>query len=178
MSFFNRRRTVRLSQHRTADSPFGPIRISYDRWPSVIALVQGPGMPRVQVRPDRVHGRIKVDGQMILTRRGNDSRWALRRRTRTRTAMVGERTYELRPTSLRRARLLRNGTPIAEAHGTLRSYVSLRGIPGIDARLNWSQGLDPYDVAIGQAMVVAFGAGAPGALTSLVSFSLDLISSS
>ncbi|MFF5018624.1 hypothetical protein [Streptomyces sp. NPDC001165] len=83
--------------------------------------------------------------------------------------MVGERTYELRPTSLRRARLLRNGTPIAEARGTLRSYASLRDIPGIDARLTWSHGLDPTDVAIGQAMVVAFGAGAPGALATFIS---------
>lgn len=177
MSFFSKRRTVRLSQHRTADSPFGLIRISYDRWPAVIALVQGPGMPPVTVRPGREHGHIKVDGQVVPTRRGSDSRWALRRRTRTRTAVVGARTYELRPTSLCRARLLRNGTPIAEAHGTLGAYGPLRSIPGIDARLTWSHGLDPHDVAIGQAMVVAFGAGAPGALTSLVSFWLDVIGS-
>ncbi|MER6068123.1 hypothetical protein ABT187_04535 [Streptomyces sp. NPDC001817] len=177
MSIFSKRITVRLSQHRTADSPFGPIRISYDRWPSVIALVQGPGMPPITVRPDREHGWIKVDGQVVPTRRGSDSRWALRRRTRTRTAVVGERTYELQPTSLCRARLLRNGTPIAEAHGALSSYGLFRTIPGIDARLIWSPGLDPYDVAIGQAMVVAFGAGAPGALASLVAFGFDLAGS-
>ncbi|MFJ9866804.1 hypothetical protein [Streptomyces sp. NPDC101165] len=176
MSFFSKRRSIRLSQHRTADSPFGPIRISYNRGPAAIALVQGPGMPPVMVLPDREHGQIKVDGQVIPTRRGNGSRWALRRRSRTRTAVMDERTYELRPTSLRRARLLRNGTPIAEAQGTLRSYASLRDIPGIDARLTWSHGLDPTDVAIGQAMVFAFGAGAPGALASLLSFWLDLIS--
>ncbi|GHI04313.1 hypothetical protein AQI88_26105 [Streptomyces cellostaticus] len=167
MSFLSRRRTVRLSQHRTADSPFGPVRISYNPGPAVIALVQGPGMPPVTVVPGRDHGQIKVDGQVIPMRRGNGNRWALRRRSRTRTAVVRERTYELRPTSLRQARLLRNGTPIAEAHGTLRSYASLRDIPGIDARLTWSHGLDPTDVAIGQAMVLAFGAGAPGALASL-----------
>ncbi|MER6026283.1 hypothetical protein [Streptomyces sp. NPDC001851] len=177
MSVFSKRRTVRLSQHRTADSPFGPIRISYDRWPSVVALVQGPGMPPVTVRPDREHGWIKVDGRVIPTRRGSDGRWALRRRTRTRTAVVGERTYELLPTGLCRARLVRNGTPIAEAHGTLSAYGLFRTIPGIDARLTWSHGLDPYDVAIGQALVVAFGAGAPGALATIASFWLDIISS-
>ncbi|MEU6509992.1 hypothetical protein [Streptomyces sp. NPDC046942] len=177
MSIFSKRRTVRLSQHRTAESPFGPIRISYDRWPAVIALVQGPGMPPVTVRPGREHGWIKVDGQVIPTRRGSDSRWALRRRTRTRTAVVGERTYELRPTGLCRARILRDGMPIAEAHGTLGAYGPLRGIPGIDARLTWSHGLGRYDVAIGQAMVVAFGAGAPGALATIASFWLDIIGS-
>ncbi|WP_225102542.1 hypothetical protein [Streptomyces sp. CoH27] len=106
---------------------------------------------------------------MIPTRRGNDGPWALRRRTRTRTALVGGRTYELRPTGLCRARLLRNSTPIAEARGTLRSYVSLRDIPGIDARLTWSHGLEPTDVAIGHAMVFTLGAGAPGVLATLAS---------
>ncbi|MFI2202739.1 hypothetical protein ACH47Z_18545 [Streptomyces sp. NPDC020192] len=176
MSLFSRRRTVRLSQHRTADSPFGPIRISFNRGPAVIALVQGPGMPPVTVVPGRDHGQIKVDGQVIPTRRGNGKRWALRRRSHTRTAVVGERTYELRPTGLCRARLLRNGAPIAEAHGTLSAYLSLRGIPGIDAQLTWSHGLDPTDVAIGQAMVFAFGAGAPGALATIVSSLLDIFS--
>ncbi|MFD7162308.1 hypothetical protein [Streptomyces violascens] len=170
MSFFNKRRTIRLSQHRTADSPFGPIRISYNPGPAVIALIQGPGMPPVTVVPGRDHGQIKLNGQVIPTRRRKSNRWALCRRSRTRTAAVGERTYELRPVSLRQARLLRNGTLIAEAQGTLRSYASLRDIPGIDARLTWSHGLDPTDVAIGQAMVVAFGAGAPGALASIASF--------
>ncbi|MGW2814084.1 hypothetical protein [Streptomyces sp. NPDC001415] len=170
MSFFNKRRTIRLSQHRTADSPFGPIRISYNPGPAVVALIQGPGMPPVTVVPGRDHGQIKLNGHVIPTRRRNTNRWALRRRSRTRTAVVGGRTYELRPVSLRQARLLRNGTLVAEARGTLRSYASLRDIPGIDARLTWSHGLDPTDVAIGQAMVVAFGAGAPGALASIVSF--------
>ncbi|GHE15430.1 hypothetical protein [Streptomyces alanosinicus] len=178
MSFFSKRRTIRLSQHRTADSPFGPIRISYNPGLlTVIALVQGPGMPSVTVVPGRDRGAMSINGQVIPTRRGNDGRWALRRRTRTRTALLGERTYELRPTSLRRARLLRNGTHIAEARGTLRSYASLRDIPGLDARLSWSHGLDPTDVAIGQSMVLAFGAGAPGALSSLASFCLDVFGS-
>ncbi|MEU6664862.1 ATP-binding protein [Streptomyces sp. NPDC046727] len=50
-------------------------------------------MPPVTVRPSREHGWIKVDGRVISTRRGSDSRWALRRRTRTRTSVVGECTY-------------------------------------------------------------------------------------
>ncbi|GGU93046.1 hypothetical protein GCM10010260_29830 [Streptomyces filipinensis] len=175
MSFFSKRRTIRLSQDRTADSPFGPIRISYNSGLTVIALVQGPGMPPVTVVPGRDRGTLSINQQVIPTRRGDDSRWALRRRTRTRTALVGDRSYELRPIGLCRARLLRNGTPIAEARGTLRSYACLRDIPGIDARLTWSHGLDPTDVAIGQAMVFAFGAGAPGALGSIVSFCLDVI---
>ncbi|MER5549848.1 hypothetical protein [Streptomyces sp. NPDC002589] len=170
MSFFSKRRTIRLSQHRTADSPFGPIRISFNPGLlTVIALVQGPGMPPVTVVPGRDIGAISINRQVIPTRRGSDGSWALRRRTRTRTALMGDRSYELRPTGLRRARLLRNGTPIAEARGTLRSYVSLRDIPGLDARLTWSHGVDPTDVAIGHAMVFAFGAGAPGALVSLAS---------
>ncbi|MGV4986690.1 hypothetical protein ACVB8X_12655 [Streptomyces sp. NRAIS4] len=90
MSFFSRRCTIRLSEHRTADSPFGPMRISYSPGLlTVIALVQGPGMPPVTVVPGRESGTLSINKQVIPTRRGNDSRWALRRRTRTRTALVG-----------------------------------------------------------------------------------------
>ncbi|WP_280692761.1 hypothetical protein [Kitasatospora sp. GAS204B] len=175
MSVFTKRRKVRLSKHRMVDSPFGPIRISHDSWPSVIALVQGEGMPAVTVLPDRDHGAMSVDGRRVTTSRRTDRRWDPRRAARTRNALVGGRGYELRPTGLCRARLLRDGTPIAEARGTLLSYSPFQQIPGIDARLTWSHGVDPTDVAIGQAMVVAFGAGAPGALTTLAFCWLDWI---
>ena len=172
MPIFSKRRKVHLTKHRTADSPFGPIRISHDRWPSVIALVQGPGMPTVTVLPDRDLGGMSVDGRRVPLKRGSRG-WDPRRMARTRSALVGDRGYELRPTGLRRGQLLRDGRLIADTHGTLVSYSPFREIPGIDARLTWYPSADPTDVAIGQAMVVAFGAGAPGALASLTLFWLD-----
>jgi hypothetical protein len=161
---------VRLSRHRTAASPFGPVRISHDRWPSVIVHVEGPGMPAVTVLPGR---GLSVDGRRVPARQGVGSGWDLRRKARACTARVGDRDYLLRPTGLFRARLLRDGTPIAGVRGGLRSYSPVRTLPGIDARLDWAPGVDPTDVAVGQAMVVAFGAGAPGALARLFLFWLE-----
>ncbi|MET8625985.1 hypothetical protein ABZW30_19895 [Kitasatospora sp. NPDC004669] len=165
-------RKVFLSQQQVVDGPFGPIQINYDRWPSVIARVHGTGIPAVTVVPDRDHGAMNINGQNVPTRR-NSSGWDPRRKSRTRTALVADRSYELRPTALRRAELRRNGVLIAHAHGTLRSYSPGRTIPGLDARVTWSQGVDPTDVAIGQAMVVGFGAGAPGALLRSLLFWAD-----
>ncbi|MFB9832733.1 hypothetical protein [Actinoallomurus acaciae] len=171
MSIFTRRRRVRLSRHRTAAGPFGPVRISRDRRPSVLAHVEGPGIPAVTVLPGR---DLSVNGERAPTGRDVGRWWDPRRKARTCTARVGDRGYELRPTGLFRARLLRDGTPIATAHGGLRSYSPVRSHPGIDARLDWSSGADPTDVAVGQAMVIAFGAGAPGALTRVLLFWLDV----
>ncbi|MGW2373733.1 MULTISPECIES: hypothetical protein [Kitasatospora] len=151
-------------QQRVIEGPFGPIQISHDRWPSVIARVQGAGMPTVTVVPDRDHGAMNINGHDVPTTRA---------RNRTRTAVVGDRAYELRPTSLRRAELRRNGVLIAHARGTYRSYAPGSTIPGLDARVNWSQGIDPTDVAVGQAMLLAFGAGAPGALLRFCLFWYD-----
>ncbi|WP_157858009.1 hypothetical protein [Streptomyces durhamensis] len=78
MSFFCKRRTIRLSQRRRTDCPLGPIRISYNAGLTVIALVQGPGMPPVTVVPGRDRGTLSINQQGIPTRRGNDCRWALR----------------------------------------------------------------------------------------------------
>lgn len=172
MPIFSKRRKVRLTKHRVAESPFGQIRISHDSWPSVIARVQGPGMPTVTVLPDRDSGGMSVNGQHVPLKRRNRG-WDPRRITRTRSALVGDRGYELRPIGLCRSQLLRDGELIADTYGTLRSYSPFREIPGIDARLTWSPGADPTDVAIGHAMVVAFGAGAPGTLASLTFFWLD-----
>lgn len=140
MSIFTKRRQVRLSKHHMAASPFGPIRVSYDGGPSVIALVQGPGIPPVTVLPG---GGMSVDGQRVPMRKGAGRGWDPRRVARTSTVLVGDRSYELRPTRLFQSRLLRNGTLIAEAHGTLRSYSPFRSIPDIDAILTWSYGVTP-----------------------------------
>ena len=172
MSVLGGRRRVRLTQHRTVDSPFGPLRISHDRWPSVVAVIDGQHLPTIKVLPDRDLGGMSVNGRPVPLKRGGRA-WSMRRATRTRTALVGDRGYELRPTGLRSADLLRDGTHIADAHGTLISYSPFREIPGLDAHLRWQPGVDPTDVAVGQAMVVAFGAGAPGALTNLAFFWLD-----
>ncbi|MFD8787413.1 hypothetical protein [Kitasatospora sp. NPDC059599] len=150
-------------QQRVIDGPFGPIQLSHDRWPSVVARIQGAGMPTVTVVPDRDHGALNINGHTIPTSR----------KSRTRNAVLGDRTYELRSTGLRRAELRRNGTLIAHAHGSFRSYAPGRTIPGLDARITWSQGIDPTDVAVGQAMVVGFGAGAPGAVLRTVLFWVD-----
>ncbi|MFI6844777.1 hypothetical protein OG535_24655 [Kitasatospora sp. NBC_00085] len=166
-------RKVSLSQQRVADGPFGPIQINYDRWPSVVARVHGVGIPAVTVVPDRDHGSMNVNGHHVPTNRNSRGGWDPRRRSRTRTALLGDRSYELRPTALRRAELRRNGVLIAHARGTLRSYSPGRSIPGLDARVTWSQGVDPTDVAIGQAMVFGFGAGAPGALLGILLFWVD-----
>ena len=174
MSIFTKRRKVRLSQHRMADSPHGPIRISHDRWPSVIAFVDGPGIPAVTVQPR--HG-LNINGQRLHTRQGTGNGWDPRRNARTCTVVVGDRRYELRPTGLLRARLLRDGMLIAKARRSVRSYSPFRGIPGVDAQLTWSPGVDPTDVAIGQALVVAYGGGAPGALARLAFFWLEWFSS-
>ncbi|GAB3976107.1 hypothetical protein GCM10029978_062080 [Actinoallomurus acanthiterrae] len=173
MPIFTKRRKVRLSQHHEVDSPHGPLRISHDRWPSVLALVDGPGIPAVTVLPGR---GMSMNGQRMPARQGTRRGWDPRRKARTCTVLAGDRGYELRPTGLLRARLLRDGAPIATVRGRLADYSPFRNIPGIDARLSWSDGVDPTDVAIGQAMVVAFGAGAPGALARLVFFWLDWIS--
>ncbi|MFJ8625426.1 hypothetical protein ACIRD3_21615 [Kitasatospora sp. NPDC093550] len=157
-------RKVSLSQQRVVDGPFGPIRIDYDRWPSVVARVHGAGTPVVTVVPDREHGAMNVNGHSVPTGKG---------RSRTRTALVGDRGYELRATGLRKAELWRGGTLIAHAHGSFRAYAPGRTIPGLDARVTWSQGVDPTDVAIGQAMVVGFGAGAPGGLLRFLMFWID-----
>ncbi|WP_031068791.1 hypothetical protein [Streptomyces sp. NRRL WC-3742] len=154
------------------DGPFGPIQIDYDPWPSVVARIHGPGIPAVIAVPDRRHGRINFGGHSVPTSQ-NRSRWNPRRKSRAWTAVVGERTYELRPTTLRRAEVRRNGTVIARASSTLRSYSPGSTIPGRHARLTWSQGLDPTDVAIAQALVLTFGAGAPGALLRIFFFWYD-----
>ncbi|MQS15591.1 hypothetical protein F7Q99_25795 [Streptomyces kaniharaensis] len=169
-----KRRKVHLSQQRVADSPFGPIRIDYDRWPSVVARVHGAGIPAVTMLPGRDHGRLTINGFQVPTNRASTG-WDPRRKARTRTALVGDRGYELRPTALCRAELRRNGQVIAQARGSLRSYSPFRTIPGLDARVTWSHGVDATDVAVGQAMVVAFGAGAPGALQSIFLFWADAV---
>ncbi|SOB82162.1 hypothetical protein SAMN06272789_2318 [Streptomyces sp. 1331.2] len=151
-------------QQRVIEGPFGPIQVSHDRWPSVVAHVQGAGMPTVTVVPNRDYGAMNINGQNIPVSRS---------RNRTRTAVVGDRSYELRPTSLRRAELRRNGVLIANASGTLRSYAPGRGIPGMDAQVKWTQAIDPTDVAVGQAMVLAFGAGAPGFVLRTIFFWVD-----
>ncbi|MEU1285361.1 hypothetical protein [Kitasatospora sp. NPDC005856] len=153
-------------QQRVIDGPFGPIQVGYDRWPSVVARVQGSGVPTVTVVPDRDHGAINVNGHNVPTTR----------KSRTRTAVLGDRGYELRSTGLRRAELRRNGELIARARGTFRSYAPGRTVPGLDAEVTWSQGIDPTDVAVGQAMVLAFGAGAPGAVLRTVFFWYDNLS--
>ncbi|MFD7452327.1 hypothetical protein [Kitasatospora sp. NPDC059827] len=150
-------------QQRVIDGPFGPIQISHDRWPSVVARVQGAGMPTVTVVPDRDHGAMNVNGSNIPTTR----------KSRTRTATVGDRSYELRATSLRKAELHRNGAVIAHAQGSFRSYAPGSSIPGLHAKVTWSQAIDPTDVAVGQAMVLAFGAGAPGIVLRTVFFWTD-----
>ncbi|MFF2080350.1 hypothetical protein ACFVXG_37025 [Kitasatospora sp. NPDC058162] len=151
-------------QQRVIDGPFGPIQISHDRWPSVIARVEVSGIPTVTVVPDRDHGAMNMGGHTIPTSRT---------RNRTRTAVVGDRTYELRPRGLRRAELRRNGTLIAHARGSFRSYAPGNTIPGLNAKVTWSQGIDPTDVAVAQAMVLAFGAGAPGIILRTIFFWYD-----
>ncbi|KJS54015.1 hypothetical protein [Streptomyces rubellomurinus] len=172
MSVFTKRRSVRLSQHRVLDSPFGPIRIDYDRWPAAVARMTGAGIPTVTMALDRQHGALNVGGQSVPTHEGNTD-WDPRRKANTRTALVGGRRYELRPTALCRAELRCDERVIGHARGTLRSYGPGRGIPGIDARVTWSPGVDPTDVAVGQAMVLTFGAGAPGALQRVLMFWID-----
>ncbi|MGW2250161.1 hypothetical protein ACWCXH_08170 [Kitasatospora sp. NPDC001660] len=174
MSAPAKRRKVNLSQQRVVGSPFGPVQISHDRWPSVIARVSGAGIPAVTALPDRDRGGLTINGQHVPTALGTRG-WDPRRKARTRTALVGARGYELRPTALCRAELRRDGVVIGRAQGTFRSYSPFRGIPGIDAVVTWSPGVDPTDVAIGQAMVVAFGAGAPGAIQRCLMFWLDWI---
>ncbi|MEV5878975.1 hypothetical protein AB0L75_33095 [Streptomyces sp. NPDC052101] len=168
MSLFTRRRKVHLSNHRTVDSPLGPIRISYSNWPGVIVAVQSPQMPTVTVVPDRDIGAMSIDKQVIPCETAGRGGWNLRRKARTRTALVGDRAYELRPTGLRRAQLRRGGELLAEARGNWLSYSPFRAFPGLDARMTWAGWADATDVAIGQSMVVAYGAGAPGAITSLL----------
>ncbi|MFF4813425.1 hypothetical protein ACFY2K_02460 [Kitasatospora sp. NPDC001309] len=120
-------------------------------------------MPTVTVVPDRDHGAINVNGHNVPTTR----------KSRTRTAVLGDRTYELRATSLRKAELRRNGAVIAHAQGSFRSYAPGSSIPGLHAEVTWSQAIDPTDVAVGQAMVLAFGAGAPGIVLRTVFFWTD-----
>ncbi|WP_188303250.1 hypothetical protein [Streptomyces sp. CBMA123] len=123
-------------------------------------------MPTVTVVPDRDHGAMNIGGHNV----------PMSRKSRTRTAVVGDRTYELRSTSLRRAELRRNGVLIAHARGTYRSYAPGRSIPGLDAKVTWSHGIDPTDVAVGQSMVIGFGAGAPGVVLRTIFFWYDNLS--
>ncbi|MFD7902738.1 hypothetical protein ACFV4F_42045 [Kitasatospora sp. NPDC059722] len=174
MSAPAQRRKVHLSQQRVADSPFGPLQISHDRWPSVIVRLTGAGIPTVTAVPDREHGALSVNGHHVPTVRGSRG-WDPRRKARTRTALVGARGYELRPTGLCRAELRRDGAVIGRASSGLGAYSPFRSIPGIDAKIAWSPGVDPTDVAVGQAMVVTFGAGAPGAFQRCFMFWLDWV---
>ncbi|GAA1983760.1 hypothetical protein [Kitasatospora viridis] len=172
MPLFTKRRRIRLSNHRTAQTPVGPIRISASDWPGVIVAVQVPQMPIVTVLPDRELGAMSIEKQPIpcpAPRRRLDPR----RAARTRTALFAGRAYELRHTGLCTAQLRRDGAVIAEARGSLADYGPFRTNPGLDATLSWSPWVDPTDVAIGQSMVVAYGAGAPGGFASLIGFWLD-----
>ncbi|MER6736329.1 hypothetical protein [Streptomyces puniciscabiei] len=172
MPSFTTRRKVRLSNHRMVDSPLGPIRISYDNWPAAIVAVQAPRMPPVMVRPDREYGSMSIGKQVIPCEKPDRSGWDVRRRVRTRTALVANRAYELRPTGLRRAQLRRDGELLAEARGSWLDHSPFRGIPGLGARLSWAGWADATDVAIGQSMVVAYGAGAPGAIATVLGIPL------
>lgn len=155
------------------ETPYGPIRVRHDSMPSVLAVLDGPGIPTVTVL---IGGTITVDGRKAVTDPGIGSPWDPRRSARTSTVKTGTHRYELRPTGLRRARLRRDSTPIARARGTLRAYNPFRSWPGIDATLTWTPDATPQDVAIGQAMVLALGAGAPGALIRIATFWLDWFS--
>ncbi|MDF2256290.1 hypothetical protein [Streptantibioticus ferralitis] len=158
---------------RTTDGPFGPVHIRHDPWPAIVVQVQGAGMPTVRVAvPDREHAAMTVNGQRAPL--SSPGRWRLRRKSRTRHATVGNRGYALTPTGLRTSLLLRDGVPIADVLGTLAAYSPLRDLPGNDARLVWHGGIDPTDVAVGQAMVIGFGAGAPGALLGTIHALLDM----
>ncbi|MBP2052747.1 hypothetical protein J2Z21_005734 [Streptomyces griseochromogenes] len=168
MSFFSRRRKVHLSNHRTVDSPLGPIRISYSNWPGVIVAVQSPQMPIVTVLPDRDIGAMAINKQAIPCEKADRNGWNPSRKAQTRTALVGDRAYELRPTGLRRAQLSRNGEILANAWGSWLAYSPFRAFPGLGARLSWAGWADATDVAIGQSMVVAYGAGAPGAIAAFL----------
>lgn len=146
------------------------MRISQDAWPSVAARVDGPAIPTVTVVPGR---GIAVDGQWMPTANRTGSRWDPRRKARTRAVEAGGHRYELRPTGLCHARLTRDAMLIAEACDTLLAYFSFRAHRGIDARLTWMPGATPLDAALGQAMVLVFGAGAPGLLTAIAGFWLE-----
>lgn len=165
-----------MSKQRVANGPFGPIQITFDGWPHVIGRVQGAGIPTATVVPNRDYGAINLNGQPVPTGRKSHSWWDPRRKSRTRTAQVADRTYELRPTALCKAELRRNGVVIAHAQSSLRAYFPGRTIPGLDATIRWSGGVDPTDVAIGQAMAVTFGVGSPGALQRIVFFWADNLS--
>jgi hypothetical protein len=69
---------------------------------------------------------MSINKQVIPCRSADRGGWYPRRKARTRTALVGDRAYELRPTGLRRAQLRRNGELLAEARGTWRSYNPFR----------------------------------------------------
>lgn len=147
--------------------------IAYDGWPSIVARVSGAGIPAVTILPGRT---IAVDGRRVPTVYGTGSRWDPRRRARTSAVEAGGHRYELRPTGLCHARLTRDAAPVAAARGTLRAYLPFRSFRGVDARLTWEPGATPLDVALGQAMVLAFGAGAPGALAWIITLWLDCVS--
>jgi len=138
-----------------------------------MAVVDGPGLPTVTVLPGRT---IAVDGRRVPTVHGTGSGWDPRRAARTCAVEAGGHRYELRPTSLFRARVTRDDAVVALVRGTLGAYSPVRSFAGIDARLTWVPDVTPLDVALAQAMVVAFGPGAPGALARIGLFWLEWFS--
>lgn len=160
-------RGPRLEPARTVAGPYGPMRISRAGWPAAVVRVDGPGIPAVTV----AGATIGVDGRRAPTTTG--SGWDPRRKSYTRAVEIGGHRYELRPTGLFHARFTRDAVPVARARGTLLAYNPFRSLPGIDARLTWTPEAAPLDVALGQAMAIAFGAGSPGLLTWLFFFWLD-----
>jgi hypothetical protein len=111
---------------------------------------------------------MSINKQVIPCNRADRNSRHPGRKAQTRTALVGDRTYELRPTGLCRARLFRDGELLAEARDSWLDYSPFREIPGLGARLSWAGWADATDVAIGQSMVVAYGAGAPGAIARIL----------
>lgn len=151
---------------RMLDGPLGPIRVLHDSWPSVILQVDGPGLPTVRVPPDRDAKTVFVNGQRHPLQQPRP--FALRRRSRRYSTTVDGRVYVFAPRSFRSSQLLRDGIAVAEVRGTLAVYSPFHHLPGLDARITWCGAPDPLDVALGQALVIVFGAGSGGFLTNLV----------
>jgi hypothetical protein len=174
MPLFSRRRKIPLQTHEIT-SPLGPVRILHDRWPSVILHVDGPGMPPVRLVPDTDATSMLVGDIRAPLR--HPSRWALRRRSRTHTATVGNRRYDLKPVGVLRSHLLRDHAVVAEVHGTaVARYSPLSSLPGLKAKIRWRPGCDPTDITVGHALIVSFGAGAPGVLLYPLWVGLQILS--
>jgi hypothetical protein len=107
-----------------------------------------------------------TDGARVVTRNGDgsisNSRGYFRRRCADRHVDLGGHRYTLHHTSLRRAQLLRDGTPICWLRGTRGGRFFHGGTFRTYEVLRWADAKDPAAAAVAHLLASTYNVGAFG----------------